>query len=122
MPSQMVQELHRCLGDRSFRFCAARSGMGAYEFLVKVDAEEGLDSATVLLPDTLDKEFDLSRSRVWRMPCCKERLQWDGRVWLKSVAEDSGKVVFGDTDLRGELRSDIEQQGQTIPGRTTLQR
>ncbi|KAK4067503.1 hypothetical protein Purlil1_13849 [Purpureocillium lilacinum] len=112
MPSHMLHELGIRLGCRKFGFCAAKSGTGVFEVLLKVALDDDMPLwAAALVPRTLESSAWKNESKAWHLQCCWDAMQWDVSDWTNALREREGKLIFGDMSLRHQLELDVRAAG-----------
>ncbi|GJN68735.1 hypothetical protein PLIIFM63780_001079 [Purpureocillium lilacinum] len=101
MPSEALAELRQRLGQEDLRFYSSLDDGGTlYEGVVRLP--DGASSAEDVLPPPKGSKFDGERSRVWRLSCCWDALDWDVPVWTHALKAGEG-MGFGDRGLMTEL-------------------
>lgn len=107
MPSEILDQLRQRLKNRCFRHCGVLMPSGVYQILVRMDACIFTLRTRDLVPDPLAPLFHVHESRAWHLRCCRDALEDDAEVWLKSLRETEGRIFFGDKRLPHDLQDDV---------------
>ncbi len=108
LPSKMLCVLRERLANRAFRYCAALTDEGVYEVLLRLD-ESGFTG--LLVPGYNTAWFDASKCKAWPFECCWDALVIDTELWVRKLADDTGRFVFGDKTLPYDLAKQAKSLG-----------
>ncbi|KAM4060735.1 hypothetical protein HRG_001725 [Hirsutella rhossiliensis] len=72
-----------------------------------MDASNFTLQAQNFVPIPLDPLFLSGESRAWHLRCCRDDFEDDAEVWLKSLQETEGRILFGDKRLPYDLWDDV---------------
>lgn len=110
LPSKMLRVLRERLANCEFRYCAALTDAGVYEVLLLLDRR---GCPGLLVPDYSSAWFDAGKCKAWAFECCWDALVIDTELWIRRLADDSGRFVFGDKSLPHDLVKQAKALGGT---------
>ena len=110
MPFEMESELRSLLRGRDFAYYAMRAVVGKttiLEILVSLESDDAGDALLARLG--MPNGYTILESRLWPLNCCWSALKRDTEVWIESVGQRDGEMVFRDRTFARDLQLEMER-------------